>query len=121
MTATKTATTIVSTITGDMPLTAAEKKRAAVDAWERANEKAEKACAARITERDNVLSLVKHGQTVTASSGVKYIAVNADKATNAHEKVAKALAAKLGLTDAQLKAEYKKHAGSRREKAVKPV
>lgn len=122
MTATTTKSqTIVSNLTGDVPMTAAEKKRAAVDKWERANQKAEKACADRLTERDNVLSLVKHGQMVTATSGQKYMAVNVSNPTNAHEKVAKDLASQLGLTDKQVKALYAKHAGSRTEKAVKPV
>lgn len=121
MTATKTPTTIVSTIKGDLPATPAEKKRAAVDRWERLNEKAEKACADRLTARDEVLSMVKHGTKIKASSGVTYIAVNESKSTNAHEKVAKDLIAQLGLTDKQVKALYKKHAGSRTEKAIKPV
>lgn len=114
--------TIVSDLTVDpKSLSLAQRRQAAIDKWQSLDERVSDLSKKRLTARDEALALGTHGKTYAASDGTQFLFVDDESEVRKHEKVVQALAAKLGLTEKQLAAEYAKTMGSRRTRDIKKV
>jgi len=73
--------------------------------------------------RDDVLAHpeVDNGTIITSNEGISRKAVDLKETTNQHAKVVAAMAADFGVTEAQLKAYYRKTAGSKHTRELKKV
>ena len=99
-------------------LTKAQRRVTALDEWENLNSRCTALSAKRLTARDKVLALGKHGMKVKASSGEEYRLRDEKVETNQHAKVAQHLAEKAGMTPAQLKKLYAQLAGTSTKREI---
>lgn len=99
--------------------TRAQQLREAVDEWEKVEFTYQMVKDQRTMTRDRVLSLGKHGQIVSASSGKRYLLRQETIETQAHAKVARMLAAELGMSMAQLSKVYDQCAGTSTKREIK--
>lgn len=94
-------------------------KTEALDAFIKAEAAADKASKKKGTAKAALMAVTKHGERVFTSDGLPRDIQNEVVSTNQHEKVALALAAQYGVTEAELKKLYKSTAGTRKVQEVK--
>jgi len=116
-------TTIMLNMPADAVMKLGKRQRLVVlvEKYRAVEAKAKAISAAKSTARDDVLAVGKHGDIVTLTDGAKFVLRDEQVDVDNHKKVAAAFAAKLGLTQKQIDAEYAKHTHPTSKREVKKV